>query len=30
VRIQKDSRGRYILNAKQDVTISVNTFGQLA
>lgn len=30
VRIQKDSRGRYILNAKQDVTISVNTFSQLA
>lgn len=30
VRIQRDSRGRYILNAKQDVTISVNTFSQLA
>jgi hypothetical protein len=30
VRVQRDSRGRYILNAKQDVTISVNTFSQLA
>lgn len=30
LRIQKDNRGRYILNAKQDVTISINTFGQLA
>ncbi|NKB59036.1 MAG: hypothetical protein GKS00_22135 [Alphaproteobacteria bacterium] len=30
IRVQKDSRGRYILNAKQDVTISVNTFSQLA
>lgn len=30
LRVQKDSRGRYILNAKQDVTISVNTFSQLA
>ncbi|MFC1844824.1 hypothetical protein ACFLZ5_08550 [Thermodesulfobacteriota bacterium] len=30
VRIQKDKRGRYVLNAKQDVTISVNTFSQLA
>ena len=29
LRIQKDVRGRYILNAKQDVTISVNTFSQL-
>ena len=29
VRIQKDSRGRYLLNAKQDVTMSVNTFNQL-
>jgi hypothetical protein len=30
IRIHKDKRGRYILNAKQDVTISVNTFSQLA
>lgn len=30
VRVQKDSRGRYILNAKQDVTISVNTFSQFS
>ncbi len=30
VRIQRDSRGRYILNARQDVTISVNTFSQFA
>ena len=30
LRVQKDSRGRYILNARQDVTISVNTFSQLA
>lgn len=30
LRIQKDSRGRYMLNAKHDVTISVNTFSQLA
>ncbi len=30
VGIQKDKRGRYILNAKQDVTISVNTFSQIA
>lgn len=30
IRIQKDSRGRYILNAKQDVTISVNTFSQFS
>ena len=29
VRIQKDSRGRYVLNAKHDVTISVNTFSQI-
>jgi len=29
LRIHKDSRGRYILNSKQDVTISVNTFSQL-
>lgn len=29
VRVQRDTRGRYILNAKQDVTISVNTFSQL-
>ena len=29
VRIQKDKKGRYILNAKQDVTISVNTFSQI-
>jgi hypothetical protein len=29
LRIQRDTRGRYILNAKQDVTISVNTFSQL-
>lgn len=30
LRVQKDSRGRYMLNAKQDVTISINTFSQLA
>lgn len=30
IRVQKDNRGRYILNAKQDVTISINTFSQLA
>jgi len=30
LRIQRDTRGRYILNAKQDVTISVNTFSQIA
>ena len=30
LRVQKDSRGRYMLNAKQDITISVNTFSQLA
>lgn len=30
VRVQKDSRGRYILNAKQDVTVSVNTFSQFS
>jgi hypothetical protein len=30
VRVQKDTKGRYILNAKSDVTLSVNTFGQLA
>jgi len=30
VRIQQDKRGRYQLNAKQDVTISVNTFSQIA
>jgi hypothetical protein len=30
LRVQKDSRGRYILNAKQEVTISINTFSQLA
>jgi len=30
IRIQKDKRGRYLLNAKQDVTISVNTFSQIA
>ena len=30
IRIQKDKVGRYILNAKQDVTISVNTFSQIA
>ena len=29
IRIQKDTQGRYILNAKQDVTISVNTFSQI-
>ena len=29
VRIQKDKRGKYILNAKLDVTISVNTFSQI-
>lgn len=29
IRIQKDKRGRYILNAKQDVTISINTFSQI-
>jgi len=29
IRIQRDNRGRYILNAKQDVTISVNTFSQI-
>ena len=29
IRIQKDKRGRYILNAKQYVTISVNTFSQI-
>ncbi len=30
LRVQQDTRGRYMLNAKQDVTISVNTFSQLA
>ncbi len=30
VRVQKDKNGKYLLNAKQDVTISINTFGQLA
>lgn len=30
VRIKKDQRGRYILNAKEDVTISVNKFSQIA
>jgi len=30
IRVQKDSRGRYILNGRQDVTISINTFSQLA
>ncbi|MBV5341116.1 MAG: hypothetical protein J0665_16425 [Deltaproteobacteria bacterium] len=30
LRIQRDTRGRYILNSKQDVTISVNTFSQIA
>ena len=30
IKIQKDKRGRYFLNAKQDVTISVNTFSQIA
>jgi len=29
LNIQKDKRGRYLLNAKQDVTISVNQFAQL-
>jgi len=30
IRVQKDNRGRFMLNAKQDVTISINTFSQLA
>ena len=30
MRVQKDKRGSYLLNAKQDVTISVNTFSQIA
>ena len=30
VKVQKDSKGRYILNTKKDVTISINTFSQLA
>lgn len=30
LRVRKDSRGRYILNKQQDVTISVNAFNQLA
>jgi len=30
ISIQKDQRGQYKLNAKQDVTISVNTFSQIA
>jgi len=29
VRIQKSKKGTYLLNAKQDVTISVNTFSQI-
>lgn len=29
VRVHKDKRGRFILNGKQDITISVNTFSQL-
>lgn len=29
IRLQKDKRGRYMLNAKQDVTISINTFNQI-
>lgn len=29
IRIQKDERGRYVLNNNQEVTISVNTFAQL-
>lgn len=29
VRLQKDPRGRYMLNAKHDVTISINTFSQI-
>lgn len=29
LKVQKDNRGRFILNAKQDVTISINTFSQL-
>jgi hypothetical protein len=29
LNVQKDKRGKYILNAKQDVTISVNQFSQL-
>lgn len=30
IRIQKDRRGRYLLNGTQDMTISVNTFSQIA
>jgi hypothetical protein len=30
IRLNKDSRGRFILNGQQDVTISINTFSQLA
>ena len=30
IRVQIDRQGRYILNAKQNVTISVNTFSQIA
>jgi hypothetical protein len=29
LRVHRDARGRFILNGKQDVTISVNTFSQL-
>jgi len=29
VRIQKDSRGKYMINKKHDVTSSVNTFSQI-
>jgi len=30
IRIQKDRRGRYLLNGTQDMTIQVNTFAQIA
>ena len=29
IRVQKDRQGRFILNAKLDVTISINTFSQI-
>lgn len=30
MRIQKNKKGQYLLNAKQDMTISVNTFSQIS